>query len=145
MPPAKKTTTPKAKAPTDRLAPKEKARPQDTPGFDLLKPFSDVPVWDQTPLLSMIQKLHDDRKGISNEEFAKMTPAEREAYNESRESFASVDINMLGELARALLPFAVDQDAYTKFVSGTKGMENAMNLAMAWVGQMGEFGNSEDS
>lgn len=142
MPPAKKTTP---KAPSDHLAPKEKPRPEDTPGWDLLKDFSDIPVWDQTPLIALIQSVSDDAKPISDEEYNKMSPKERDAYNADRENHSSFDVNILGEIALALRPFAKDDADYVKFVSGKGALERAMNLGMAWVGQMGEFGNSDDS
>lgn len=124
----KKTAARAPKKPTDRLAPKEASDPKHTPGMELMKNFADVPVWDQTPLIAMVQKIHSD--------------GEDDADNEGNKTF---DVNILGEIALALKPFAKDEDKYIKFCSGQGAMERAMNLAMAWVGQMGEFGNSDAS
>lgn len=118
----KKTTTPRK--PQDR---KPKAVVVDitkTPGWDLLTPMSDIPVWDQTPLIDLVR--------------GAMKGEQQEANGE-----VSFEMSAVGEIAKALLPFAVDQAEYTKFVSGPGALEKAMTLAMAWVGQMGESSSSE--
>jgi len=126
MPAAKTTKTP-PKAPQDRkpkAAPvEEPLSPEEVPGWDLMKPMSEIPVWDQTPLIAVLQSAFDDT----------------EEEGETR----SFDINLIGELAKAMSVHAIDEAAYLKFVSGAGAMERAMNLAMAWVGQMGEFVSSE--
>ena len=138
-------TTPKK--PTDRKKKDEEVtitRPEETPGWHLLKSFADVPVWDQTPLVAMLDDaFSDSTTEMSKEEYAKLTPEERQELKEgTRRSF---DVNIVGQLAKELIKFAVDEQEYTKFVSGSGAMERAMTLAMAWVGQMGEASSSEDS
>jgi hypothetical protein len=126
MPAAKTTKTP-PKAPQDRkpkAAPvEEPLSPEEVPGWELMKPMSEIPVWEQTPLIAILQSAFEDTK------------EEGEAQ--------SFDINLIGELAKEMSAHAVDAEAYRKFVSGAGAMERAMNLAMAWVGQMGEFASSE--
>jgi hypothetical protein len=123
---------PEPKQPQDRM-PKAvkteepiKLSPEETPGWELMKDFNEIPVWEQTPLLSLLQSAIGD--------------SEDEAEN-----LKSFDVNIIGTMAQAMIPYAKDADAFTKFVSGSGAMERAMNLAMAWVGQMGEFGSSEPS
>lgn len=143
---AKKTAAPKK--PSDRKAKGEpevaSLRPEDTPGWELLKPIADIPIWDQMPLISLLRTATEDSEELSKEEYAKLSVEERKEYNEKQEH-RSFDIQILGDLALKLRDFAVDEDAYTKFCSGPRAMERSLNLAMAWVGQMGESIGSEDS
>lgn len=118
---AKKTTP---KAPQDRKAKAVKFDVTTTPGWELMKPFTDIPVWDQTPLIELVYS------------------ASAESDKEDGETFS---VGIVGDIARALLAFAIDPDEYTKFVSGPGALERAMTLAMAWVGQMGESKGSETS
>lgn len=117
-----------AKTPADRqpkaIEVETPLSPEETPGWDLMKDMADIPVWDQTPLLAMLQEAFDDGE---------------EAENGNK----SFSVNIVGDLAKALIPHAKDVDAYTAFVSGPGALERAMGLAMAWVGQMGEFVSSE--
>lgn len=144
--PAKKAA---AKKPTDRKpkgAAKAKAatRPEETPGWELLRPFSEVPVWEQMPLVQLLDNvISDSTRELSKAEYAALSPEERKALKEGKSQ--SVDLNMFGQLAKALIEFAVDKEAYTKFCSGSGAMERSMTLAMAWVGQMGEAIGSENS
>jgi len=112
----------KPKAPQDRKPKAEKAdRPEDTPGFDMLKPFSEVPVWDQGPLLALINEIRGDA-----------------ADGESIELTETEAIRLVGPIGRALLPMAKDPDKFTKFASGKKGASNVLNLAFAWMAALGE-------
>lgn len=125
MPAAKTTKTP-PKAPQDRK-PKaatvdEPLSPEEVPGWELMKPMSEIPVWEQTPLIAILQKAVEGAE-VDGE-------------------VQTFDINVIGELAKALIPYAIDEAAFIKFVSGAGAMERAMQLAMAWVGQMGEFESS---
>lgn len=116
-----------AKTPADRkpkAAEVETPSPEEVPGWDLMKPMSDIPVWEQTPLLALLQDALDDG-------------------DDAEAGKKSFSVNVIGEMSKAMIPYAKDEAAYTKFVSGTGAMERAMNLAMAWVGQMGEFASSE--
>lgn len=120
------------KTPQDRKPKAEKVekiqRPQDTPGFNLLKSIDEVPVWDQAPLLSLVNELIGDAK-----------EGEEIKVDEGRA------INLMGEMARAMLPWAVDTQQFIKFVSGKGAMERVMNLAMAWTSALGEGESSDDS
>lgn len=127
MPAAKTTKTTAPKAPQDRkpkAAAVETFAPEDTLGWELMKPMGEIPVWEQTPLVALMQTAFEDSSKEDGEE-------------------SSFSIDLIGQLAKALIPYAVDEAAYVKFVSGAGAMERAMNLAMAWVGQMGESISSE--
>lgn len=147
---AKKATAPKA--PQDH---KEKGedvprRPEDTPGFDLLVPFSEVPVWDQVPLIQLLDEAIDrsDTEKMSPEEFAALTVEEREAIKAEEAEKGekrNFDLSVISTLTLKLREFAVNEAEYTKFCSGSGAMQRSMDLAMAWVGQMGESDSSEDS
>lgn len=123
---------PEPKKPQDRMPKAEKTEepikllPEETPGWDLMRDFSEIPVWEQTPMIALLQSAIGD--------------SEDEAEN-----VKSFDVNIIGQMAKAMIPYAKDADEFTRFVSGSGAMERAMNLAMAWVGQMGEFGSSEPS
>jgi hypothetical protein len=119
------------KTPQDRK-PKAEAvvppRPQDTEGYSLLKPIDEVPVWDQAPLLSLVNQLMGDAK-----------PGEEVELDES------VALLLLGDIAKAMLPWTVDKDEFTKFCSGKGAIQRVMNLAMAWTAALGEGESSDDS
>lgn len=135
------------KVPTDRMPKAEvPISPEETPGWELMKPMNEIPVWDQTPLLSLLQDaFHDsDVHDKTDEEIDAMSKEEWALFQEKVASKErSFDVNIIGELAKAIMPFAIDEKAFLNFVSGAGAMERAMTLAMAWVGQMGEFGSSE--
>lgn len=144
---------PTPKKPADRK-PKNVEKPQiddvtQVPGWELLRPFEEIPVWEQTPLIATLEEAMDNGVAeVSKEQYAKMTEEEREAYNKDVEEKGlrkSFDIEIIGKLAFKLMDYAIDKDDYLKFASGKGAMQRTMNLAMAWVGQMGEFGSSEDS
>jgi hypothetical protein len=119
---------PEPKKPQDRM-PKAKEveatlSAEETPGWELMKDFSEIPVWEQTPMIALLQ----DAVGDATDE---------------GDSVKSFDVNIIGKMAKAMIPYAKDEAEFTKFVSGSGAMERAMNLAMAWVGQMGESGSSD--
>lgn len=115
--------------PQDHLPKAEKiVRPQDTPGFSLLKSIDDVPVWDQAPLLSLVSALVGNAN--DGEEF------------ELEEAQA---IPLIGEIGRAMLPWALDSQAFTKFCSGKDALQRVADLAMAWTSSLGEDVSSGDS
>lgn len=140
------------KAPQDHQPKAEpKARPEDTPGWNLMKPMSDIPVWDQIPLIQQLSVLQDesDEASLKDKERAKKAAGDswdEEAYDEAEHatSMRSFDLSLIGDMIKKLRECAVDADAFTKFVSGAGAMDRAMNLAFAWVGQMGESLSSED-
>lgn len=124
---AAKKVTPKA--PQDRKPKAEEAEkpfiPEEVPGWHLLKPFSEVPVWDQAPIISIVEELQGG--------------AAEGAVIDARGEM----VNLIGKLAKALLSVAKDTDEYTKFVSGRDGLQNAANLAFGWVRNLGESEASE--
>lgn len=120
MPTAKKTTTPKA--PQDRKKKAEEIVPVDpstTPGWELLKSFDEIPVWDQTDLLALLQEVTDT--------------------GEETDEGTDFDVRIIGKLVKAIQPYALDDAEFLKFVSGAGAIQRSSTLAMAWVGQMGEF------
>lgn len=143
------TTGPKKstpKKPSDRKAKNQPpSRPQDTLGWHLMKPMDEIPVWDQMPLIAMLHDALDDSEvdEMSTEEFANLTPEERKAKIDEAGESRNFDITVLGKLAFELKKFAVNEEEYVKFCSGSGALERSLNLAMAWVGQMGEFSSSD--
>lgn len=123
MPAAKTPKTPQDRKPKAAEV-ETPLSPEEVPGWELMKPMSEIPVWEQTPLIALLQDAIEDGDDEGN----------------GKKSFS---VNIIGEMSKAMIPYALDEAAYTKFVSGSGAMERAMNLAMAWVGQMGEFGSSE--
>lgn len=117
-------TTPKAPQDRKKKAAELVVDVTKTPGWDLMVPMEHIPVWDQTTLIAMLQDAVDHGE-------------------EGEDGSTSFDISVIGTIAKALQEYAVDRDAYLKFVSGPGALERAMTLAMAWVGQMGEFKGSE--
>lgn len=117
------------KTPQDRKPKAEKiVRPEDTPGFNLLKPIDEVPVWDQAPLLALVTQLMGDAK------------EGEEIHIEQKEA-----IPLLAEIGKAMLPWALDEKEFTKFCSGKNAVQRVMDLAMAWVAALGEGESSGDS
>lgn len=119
------------KTPQDRK-PKAAAepikRPQDTPGFELLKPIDEVPVWDQAPLLALVNQLIGDAK-----------------EGEEVQIEESLAIGLMGDIAKAMLSWSIDEAQFTKFCSGKGAMQRVMELAMAWTSALGEEKSSDDS
>lgn len=118
------------KTPQDRKPKAEKiVRPQDVAGFDLLLSIDDVPVWDQAPLLALVQKLSSS----ADEESGTIDMDESDA------------IIIIGQVGKAMLPFAIDQKKFTKFCTGRDALQRIMDLAMAWTSVLGEDKSSGDS
>lgn len=115
------------KAPADRK-PKaeERPRPEDTKGWHLLKSIDEVPVWDQAPLMSLVQSLIGDAK-------------------EGEDIEVALDAAILGDIARAMIPWAKDEAEFTKFCTGRTALQDVANLAMAWTSVLGEEMSSDDS
>jgi len=118
----------KPKAPQDRKPKKAKeTRPQDVPGFHLLKPFAEVPVWEQTPLLKIIYRLQGDAQ---------------EGDDISIDMDNDEMIDLVGALGRALVPIAINEEEYIKFASGPDAAQRVMELSMAWAAALGEAKSS---
>jgi hypothetical protein len=138
------------KKPADKKpAQQPKIAPEEVPGWDLMRPLDEVPVWEQTELVAILQEAMDDATPEIDETLLEgLTPNQRIKKEEELKKAAvssSLDIRIIGKLGQAIKPYARDEAAYVKFVSGSGAMERTMNLAMAWVGQMGEFSSSENS
>lgn len=117
------------KQPQDRKPKAAKIeRPEDTEGFELLKSIDEIPAWDQAPLLALV---------------AQLTEGADDAGNVELDNAAAV--SLCGEMGRAMLPFAVDQKAFTKFASGRQALQRITNLAIAWTSTLGEDESSDDS
>lgn len=158
------------KAPQDRRNNKVMVdvpkKPEEVKGYDLLKPLDEVPVWDQIDLVAMLQDAMNDgaraAKEAKDEENAareakglKPIPPQYELdakgkvlKDDAGEPIEKVDhdfdIRLIGQLGKAILPYAKDQSKLTKFMSGAGAIERTAELAMAWVGQMGESSSSDD-
>jgi hypothetical protein len=117
------------KTPQDRKPKAEKVvRPEDTPGFNLMKSIDEVPVWDQAPLLALVYELMGDAK-----EGEEVSLSDTEA------------IPILGKIGKAMLPWAKDEKEFTKFCSGRDAMQRMAELAIAWTSVLGEDESSDDS
>lgn len=158
------------KAPDDRRNNKVQVdvpkRPEEVAGYDLLKPLDEVPVWDQIELVAMLQdamndaaksakEAREDENARRAEKGLKPIPPQYELdakgkvlKDDANEPIEKVehdfDIRLIGELGKAILPFANDKAVLTKFMSGKGAIERTAELAMAWVGQMGESSSSDD-
>jgi hypothetical protein len=143
---------PTPKKPADKqpkTVQKPKIAPEEVPGWDLMRPLEEIPAWEQTDLVAILQEAMDDGEPeIDTSLLEGLTPNQRikkEAELKQAARSKSFDVRIIGTLAKQLKEYAKDPEEYTKFVSGSGAMERAMNLAMAWVGQMGEFSSSENS
>ena len=126
------TTAPRK--PQDRKQ-KTVAGPAEHPeGWDLLKPFDQVPVWDQTELLEIVKPLMGDAE-----------PGTEEDGKGQSIDLMTFDTRIVGVLARKLADMAVDRDVYLAFVSGPGALVRAVNLGVAYAGQLGESGRSPSS
>jgi hypothetical protein len=117
------------KTPQDRKPKAEKiVRPEETPGFNLMKSIDEVPVWDQAPLLGLVAELLGDA-----EEGSTISLSDSEA------------IPLLGKIGKAMLPWAKDQAEFTKFCTGKDALQRIAELAVAWTTVLGEGESSDDS
>lgn len=111
------------KVPQDRKPKAVPKEPEHPVGWDLLKPFSEVPVWDQAELMEIIKPL--------------TATAEDEGSDEERA--LSFDTRVVGQLAKWLLEYAtVDGVALTKVFSGRGALERAIRLGVAYAEELGE-------
>ena len=128
-------TTATPRTPQDRkpkaTPPSPAAHPE---GWDLLKPFDQVPVWDQTELLEIVKPLMSDAETVDETDDAGQ-----------RQRMMTFDTRLVGTLAKRLVDFAVDKDAYLAFVSGPGALERAIRLGVAYVDLMGESERSTSS
>lgn len=125
---------PATKKPQDRLAPSQPAAntaEQEHPeGWELLKPYDEVPVWEQLELVEIVKPLIP--KGVEPGQSVEL-------------DLNSIDLSIIGNLAKKLQDFAVDPGAYLSFVSGPQGLTHAMDLGIAYAMQLGESGRSATS
>lgn len=108
------------KQPQDRLA--KAVQPDAKPeGWELLKPFSEVPAWDQADLIEAFKPLMAAGEGGNNT------------------SLLNLDMRAVGTVARLVHErFAVDPAALQAFTSGPGGLERMLQLASAYLEQLGE-------
>jgi hypothetical protein len=159
------------KAPDDRRNNKVPVdipkRPEEVAGYDLLKPIDEVPVWDQIDMVAMLQDAMNDAAKAAKEaredenarrvdKGLKPIPPQYELdakgkvlKDDAGEPIEKVehdfDIRMVGDLGKAIIRFALNEADLVKFMSGKGAIERTANLAIAWVGQMGESSSSDDS
>jgi hypothetical protein len=113
--------------PQDRKpkAPASASEPDHPDGWDLLRPFSEVPVWDQTELLEIVKPMMADAR----------------AEGSAEDQAMSFDTRIVGQVARMLGErFVVTgrESEYLTFVSGDGALERAVNLGIAYAAQLGE-------
>lgn len=116
-------TKPQDHKPTQSATQAEKqANFDEIDGHELLKPFSKVKGSDQLRLLSQLKNLGvmDDSEGD-----------EIDIDDLDLEKVADL-IDYVGDR------FAVDVDAFEEFTTGAGGYERAMNLAIAYAGELGK-------
>lgn len=130
-------TTPRSttarRAPQDHLQPK--GSPEEKPeGWQLLKPFDEVPAWDQADLIAIVQPLMQQRALPASGE-AGAPAGDAASLSLDMKSF---DFQIVGHLTRKLCDFAVERDELIKFMSGKDALSRSIELAMWYVGQLGE-------
>lgn len=120
-----------ARTPTDHkdsVETKQK-RLEEYEGAQLLKPLSKVPVWDQLDLQGYLLEALGDAGGVTDS-------AEIDASN--------LDPKLLPKLGKVVQRVAENFTAegkyeeFVQFVSGPGAMNRALDLVMAYVGEMGE-------
>lgn len=94
---------------------------ENTPGWNLLIPVDQLPSWDLLDLYS---------------EIAELVEAQEKATTDKD------SIRLMSSIVRTVKAVAVDQDAYTDFARGVDGFKRAMELAIAWLGELGKSFNS---
>lgn len=122
------------KSPQDRQPPaaevvaEAQERFDEVEGHELLRPLSKVKGSDQTRLIARLKRL-----GLLDE-------AEGEAAGESgRFNVVDLDFDEVADLIDYISErFALDSAEFDEFTCGEGGFERAMNLAMAYVGEMGK-------
>lgn len=117
--PARKPRT--AKAPADRKAPA--VRPENTPGYKLMKKFADIPLWEQEALFN----LYDDLRDI-----------EARSEGLSDEDARRLYISTMMQVAKELRNYAIEPEAYDVFLSGADALSRAGELSTTWLGQLGK-------
>lgn len=124
------TTTTTRKAPQDHLPPQTTADAEQPhpAGWDLLKPFDEVPVWDQAELIATVQPILGQLRDAQGDVEGDWVDLD----------IAKFDVTVIGRLAKQLTAYAVDEDAYLKFVSGPGALKRAVELGVAYAQQLGE-------
>lgn len=119
------------KKPQDHLPAKTADAEEPKPeGWDLMKPFDQVPVWDQVDLIEIVKPLiPNDAKDGERVEI----------------DLQNVDLRIIGELAKRLQDFALDRESYLTFMSGPDALNHAVTLGIAYAMQLGESERSASS
>lgn len=124
------------KAPQDRkpsqaaVAEAQQRRFEDIEGSEMLKPFSKIKGSDQARMLSRMMRL----LGVEDLEQAEGV----DTSNMDLEEVADF-IDWITER------YAVDPEKFEDFTAGKGGMERALNLVMAYAGEVGEGDGSASS
>lgn len=92
-----------------------------TPGWNLLKPISDLPAWDLLDLYADLTELFEGLDKATSDK---------------------AQIRAMSSLTRSLIAVAVDADAYTEFSKGSGGLESTVTLAAAWMVELGKSASS---
>lgn len=126
-------TTKAAKKPADHKP--KKAEQDDAPAFDtieghdLLLPFSQVDGAMQARLLGRMQRLGLDLDGGPE-------------GDDSGDKKESLDLDGVADLIDFIAErLAKDEAKFRAFTSGHGGFERAINLAIAYAGELGKSGN----
>lgn len=144
MSPTPAKSTPKApqdrKPKAEALSTKVQPKPD---GWDLLRPLEEIPAWDQAPLLQTMYQLMDkgelDEEAVAKEEKL----VKRELSEKEKRKFREFDLAVIGEMGRALLPLAKDEAEFTRWASGPGALSRVGQLAMVFLGELGESSGSE--
>lgn len=119
------TKTPQDRKTTDtEQAAEKQQRFDEIDGHELLKPFSKVKGSDQARLTGRLVKL-----GLFNED----------GDTEGGVDLDSLDFDAVADLIDYVSEkFTLDTEKFDAFTMGAGGMERAMNLAVAYAGEMGK-------
>lgn len=121
------STTPKKPAPRKPRVPADKKaptiRPESTPEYKLMRPFSSITLAEQEALFD----LHFDMQDVQEE--CEGLP-EREAKRKlMRSVFAT---------SAVLRNYAVDPEAYDIYLSGSNALDRATTIVQVWLGELGK-------
>ena len=116
------------KKPQAELDAEKQARFSETPGHELLRPFSKVKGSDQLRLLARLTGL-----GLIGDD---------DDDEDAGPKLDDLDFDLVADLIDYVSAhFANDPDEFDKWTMGNGGFERAMNLAVAYAG---ELGNADD-
>lgn len=116
-------------------------------GWELLKPIEEIPAWDQAPLVQSLYDIMDrgeiDTDAVYEENLRREEAGEPKLTAKEEKQFMAFNFTLIGEMGRALIPFARDEAAYVKWASGPGALTRVGKLAMRWSSYLGESAGSE--